>query len=210
MNTPSPQHDVVFLVADRNIQAAVQGLLSRREALAIRPLNETIYTHSEHDPGCYLRAQDFLSPFRNRYAYAIVIFDREGCGNETQSRETLEAEVEARLDCAGWRHRARAVVLDAELESWVWSGSPRVDTALGWAECSLELRSWLIDRDWLEQDQVKPDRPKDAMEAALPFVRKPRSSSIYQELAGTVSLRRCTDPAFEKLRATLKEWFPPV
>ena len=208
MNAMTQQRDVIFLVADRNTQAAVQGLLSRRESLAIRSVDGTIYAHPEHDPGCYLRAHDFLRAFRNGYAYAIVIFDREGCGNEAEPRETLEAEVEARLAAAGWRDRAKVVVLDPELESWVWSDSPQVELALGWTERSPALRSWLVEHGFLEKDQAKPGRPKEAMEAALRCVRKPLSSAIYQELAEKVSLRRCIDPAFEKFRTTLQRWFP--
>jgi hypothetical protein len=202
------QRDVIFLVADRNMEAAVLGLLGRPESLAIRRVGFVIRTHPQRDPGCYRRAHEFLGPFRNRYAYAIVLFDREGCGNQTQPRETLEAEVEERLAGSGWRDRAGAIAVDPELESWVWSDSPQVDTALGWAGHTPALRSWLIERGLLERHQAKPGRPKEAMEAALRVVRKPRSSAIYQELAATVSLRRCADPAFLKLRNTLQGWFP--
>jgi hypothetical protein len=137
-----------------------------------------------------------------------VIFDREGCGNERESREKLEVEVEDRLRQNGWNDRARAVVIDPELESWVWSDSPEVEAALGWRGRSPELRSWLIGSGFLHEGATKPERPKEAVEAALRVVRKPRSSAIYQELAGSVSLRRCSDAAFAKLRLTLQEWFP--
>ncbi len=50
--------------------------------------------------------------------------------------------------------------------------------------------------------------PKGSMEAVLRAVRRPRSSSIYNELAAQVSLRRCVDPAFNKLKTTLQDWFP--
>ena len=43
-----------------------------------------------------------------------------------------------------------------------------------------------------------PPRPKEAMEAALRQVRKPRSSAIYLELAQRVSLRGHTEPAFQR------------
>ena len=208
MSSGGTQRDIIFLVADRNMEATVQGLLSRTESLAIRRVGSVIRTHPQRDPGCYRRAHEFLGPFPNLYAYAMVLFDREGCGNQTQSRKTLEAEVEDRLAHAGWRQRARAIVLDPELECWVWSDSPHVDVALGWKDRSPGLRTWLVENSLLDQDQVKPARPKEAMERVLRFVRKPRSSAIYRELAVTVGLHRCTDPAFEKLRTTLQRWFP--
>ena len=209
MNTSERQRDILFLVADRNTEAAVRGLLSRPRSLAIRSVEAVIRTHPEKDPGCYLRGHDFLRAFCNRYAHGIVIFDREGCGNEAQSREALETEVEKRLAKNGWADRAKVIVIDPELESWVWSDSPEVAEALGWAGRSPALRPWLTEKGFLQEIESKPYHPKEAVEAALRRVRKPRSSAIYRELAESVSFRRCIDPAFEKLTATLRAWFPP-
>jgi hypothetical protein len=50
-------------------------------------------------------------------------------------------------------------------------------------------------------------RPKEALEKALYAARKPRSSAIYQSLAEMVSLARCSDRAFIKLKETLRKWF---
>ena len=208
MSTVEAQRDIIFLVADRNIEAIVQALVSRPQALAIRSVTAVVHTHPERDPGCYLRAHDFLKAFRNRYAHGIVIFDREGCGNEDEPPETLESEVEQRLERAGWSGRAKVIVIDPELESWVWSNSPEVDAALGWVTESRDLRAWLTEKGFLVEETIKPLRPKEAMEAALRSARKPRSSAIYRELAEKVSLRRCTDPAFGRLKATLQKWFP--
>ncbi|MFB3133348.1 MAG: hypothetical protein ACE10K_12585, partial [Rhodothermales bacterium] len=53
----------------------------------------------------------------------------------------------------------------------------------------------------------KPQRPKEAVEAVLRATDTPRSSSLYRQLAQKVSLNRCDDPAFLKLKSTLQEWF---
>lgn len=209
MTTSRRQGDIIFLVADKNMEAAVQGLISRPESLQARTVEAVIRTHPEKDPGCYLRAHDFLRPFCSRYAHAIVIFDREGCGNEVKLREELEAEVENRLAKNGWTVRSRAVVIAPELETWVWSDSSEVDRALGWMGRDPALRPWLNEEGFLQQGETKPDRPKEAVEAALRLVRKPRSSAMYRDLAESVSFRRCIDPAFQKLVTTLQTWFPP-
>jgi hypothetical protein len=120
----------------------------------------------------------------------------------------LEADVEQRLATNGWADRARAIVIDPELESWVWSKSPEVDKALGWAGHVPALRPWLTQNGWLHESEAKPARPKEAMDAALRVVRRPRSSAIFRELAERVSFRRCTDAAFGKLITTLQTWFP--
>ena len=138
----------------------------------------------------------------------MVIFDCEGCGNENLSRQRLEEEVEGRLAANGWPDRSRAIVIDPELEAWVWSNSPHVDAAMGWTGRTPGLRRWLMEKGMLQATEQKPRRPKEAVEMALRVVQKPRSSAIYRELARTVGLERCTDPAFLKLKETLQRWFP--
>jgi hypothetical protein len=60
---------------------------------------------------------------------------------------------------------------------------------------------------YTQQGEVKPKRPKEALEQALRLARKSRSSSIFRQLAQRVSVKRCTDPAFLKFKATLQRWF---
>jgi hypothetical protein len=45
------------------------------------------------------------------------------------------------------------------------------------------------------------------LEKALRIVRKPRSSSIYFQLAQRISFRNCTDASFSKLKLCLTRWF---
>ena len=209
MSSAGEGGDLILLVADGNMKAALSGVLNRTRALKICQVVFEVVVHPQKDPGVLHRAHEALRPLAGKFAHAVALFDREGCGREAEERETLEADVEQRLATNGWADRARAIVIDPELESWVWSDSPEVDSALGWAGHVPALRPWLTKKGLLEQREAKPRRPKEAMEAALRLVRTPRSSAIYGELAERVSLRRCTDPAFQKLVATLQTWFPP-
>lgn len=140
----------------------------------------------------------------------IVLADRHGCGRETRSREELESGMERNLQSSGWDQRAAAIVIDPELEIWMWADSPHVDQALGWRERTPDLNTWLRAQGYLEPGQSKPRRPQEAMDAALRLAGKRRSSAIFQEIATKVSLSRCTDTAFLKLRRTLQNWFPPA
>jgi len=201
------QKDLVVLVADKNMAFAVKGILSRPESLAIRPVSAEVIVHPERDPGCRVKAQQMLAVFRNMCAHAIVIFDKKGSGAEQSSRESLEGEVRAGLERAGWRGRSAAVVIGPELEAWVWSDSPHVESCLGWAGRRPGLRDSLQQMGLLIEGQAKPQHPKEAMEEALRLVHKPRSSSIYLELAERVSLERCQDPSFVRFREILEGWF---
>lgn len=100
-----------------------------------------------------------------------------------------------------------AIVIDPELEAWLWSDSPEVDNALGWKGKSPSLRTWLKEKEFFKGDSLKPSPPKNAAEEALKKVFKPRSASIYYQAAKSVSLKRCEDPAFLKLKEKLTQWF---
>lgn len=204
------ESDLVVLTADKNMQFAIKGLLNRPQALGIRPISngDNFYIHPERDPGCLHHADDFLRPFFMRIEHAIVMFDREGCGKDQRTRAELEEQVTSALSRSGWEERAAVIVIDPELENWVFSNSQELDAAMGWKGNDPPLRKWLEDQGYLVPGQIKPSRPKEAMEAALRRVRMPRSSSIYGTLAEKVSTSRCTDEAFQKLKATIKAWFP--
>lgn len=210
MNEVIYESDLVVLSADRNMMSAMESLLQRSQALSIRPITTSFYNHPERDPGCLLKADAFLRPFVNRFARAIVMFDREGCGQDEKTREELEEIVTAGLSRSGWGDRSSAIVIEPELENWVFSDSPEVDVAVGWAGNKPPLRSWLKSKGYLASNQIKPIRPKEAMEAALRDVKIPRSSSIYAQLAERVGLGRCMDPAFLKLKSVLQAWFPEI
>jgi len=206
--TDYPQaKDLVILAADGQIEFAVKGLLTRNLSIGFREISFDIFVHPEKDPGCLLRCHDFLRPFYRQYAHALVMFDRVGCGKEAFPRESLELEVEKRLSKSGWGDRSAVIVLDPELESWVWSDSPEVAPVLGWADKSPPLSLWLQQNGYLGVHQQKPERPKKAMEEALRFAKKGRSSSIYLELAKRVGVNRCVDPAFTKFKLLMKQWF---
>lgn len=199
--------DLVVLVADKNQAAAVKGLLSRPQALGIRSLAAEMAVHPNRDPGCRRTAHQFLRREAGRFSHALVIFDREGCGAESEACDGLEQGVRRNLSENGWGDRAAVLVIDPELENWVWSDSPHVEDALGWAKREPPLRDWLCNQGFLSKGQPKPPRPKEAMEATLRVVSKPRSSAIYYELAQKVSFTRCSDPAFRRLKDILQKWF---
>ncbi|MCK4659024.1 MAG: hypothetical protein KAV82_05830 [Phycisphaerae bacterium] len=202
------QKDLIILVPGKDEAAAIRGILSRPRAMKIRPITVELQQHPERDPGCRLRGHEFLRRETGRFAFALVLFDREGCGAETESREAIEGEVQRRLAKTGWGDRVGVIVIDPELEAWVWNDTSHVDELLGWQGQTPSLREWLVTSGFLSPNDIKPRRPKEAMEKALRQAEKKRSSAIYGQLAEKVSFKRCVDPAFVKLRTTLQNWFP--
>ena len=204
------QKDLIVLVADKNMEAALRSVLKRHESLETRQINFEILVHPHRDPGCLSNAHTLLQPFSQRYLFSVVVFDREGCGQEAKATAELESGVENLLFERGWTDRSCAITIDPELEAWVWKNSPHVSSALGWDDGVDNLYLWLKQKGYLEENENRPKRPKEALEAALRNVKKPRSSSIYAELGSKLSLKKCTDHSFLKLKSRLQVWFPPL
>ena len=200
--------DLVILAADKDLEYALKGLLARPEALGIRPVDADIFVEPEHDPACALRGVDFLGNLSAQYGHGLLIFDHKGSGREAMTPQDLQTSLNKAFAGSVWGERARAVVLSPELEAWIWSDSPHVDAVAGWRYRDPKLRLWLIEQNYLRESEAKPKRPKEAFEAALREAQKPRSASLYQQMAERVSLRRCTDAAFLELKGILSDWFP--
>lgn len=200
--------DLIILVADLDTENVLEGILPRlSQVCKTRAFTYDIRRHINRDPGCLNESADFLRPFIGQYIYALIVFDKEGSGQENKSRADIEHQVEQMLATNGWNTENVAVItIDPEVENWIWINSPHVAQSFGWKE-SVSLFDWLTINGFLEAGAVKPGRPKEAMEAVLRKNRRPRSASIYRVIAEQVSWKRCTDEAFLKMIRVLTKWF---
>jgi hypothetical protein len=94
--------DLLCLAADKNIEAALRGLLERPAAIGLRAVSFDVQVHPRRDPGCFHEAHEFLRPFRDGYRHALVVFDRDWEGAPAQAAIALEDAVRARLGGDGW------------------------------------------------------------------------------------------------------------
>lgn len=207
MTAPDEPGRLIVLVADRDIEETLKKVLDRPECLGMRPVVFECRRHPNRDAGCRANAAEFLRPFLNRFSHALVVFDREGCGS-SQPRDVIEQAVESELARNGWEARGKVVVIDPELEGWLWSDSPAVLRGLGWNQGYGELRSWLEEEEVWGHSAAKPDEPKTALNRTLQRTRRRRSARLYGEIAAGVALTRCQDPAFRRLKTVLQVWFP--
>lgn len=200
--------DLIILVADLDTENVLQGLLPRLEKVyGTHGFSYDIRRHPNRDNGCLNESPDFLRSFCTAYRQALVVFDKEGSGQETRGREAIETSIETALANNGWDvENVAAIAIEPEVENWIWVNSANMSNELNWREPQV-LYAWLQENGWREQDASKPTRPKEALEAVLRKTRKPRSASIYKNIAGKVSFTKCEDPAFLKLIDKLKSWF---
>lgn len=199
--------DLVCLVADSDMKAAIEQLFERPKSLGTRDFKFKVLKHQKHDPGCFKNSEEILDLYCSDTEHALVILDYDWGGVPASNGSELEGKLEQSLNKRyeeGW---AKAVVIEPELEAWVFSTSPHVAKILGWPS-NQDLRSFLTSSDLWMPEEPKPNDPKVALETALRRRQIPRSPSIYRQLAERVSTRSCTDRSFVRLKSLLKGWFP--
>jgi hypothetical protein len=108
---------------------------------------------------------------------------------------------------SGWEDRSKAIVIDPELENWIWSESPHVADAFGWKNPQQNMLQWAETNFEFTGNSCKPVDPKKCMISVLRETGKPFSMSIHSHIAKHASIAKCQDPAFHKLKETLAEWF---
>jgi hypothetical protein len=199
--------DLALLVADRNMESAMEGILSRPQALGVRAFSYEIDRHAGRDGGVRTTGPETLTLLRDEFRHGIVMLDLEGSGADTTSAVELEQELDARLSPI-WKTRAKTIVIDPELDAWAWGSENALRQALGWTE-NRRIRDWLAEHGYQFDARQKPIRPKEALEALMVKLNEPRSSALYRRVTGKISLNRCVDPAFDRLRNALQGWCPP-
>ena len=199
--------DLVVLVADIQQEKTIETLLTYRQAsLNIRKVSFDIYRHPSKDPGVYHDAANFLAAFVPQYKYALVVLDREWGGSPNNATE-MQQNLRTQLYSKGWSiTNCEVILIDPELEAWIWSTSPHVATIL--RTKSDKIKKLAQKRGYWTKGEAKPTRPKELLQDILKQQRRPSSSSIFQQLARKVGLARCQDPSFILLRETLARWFP--
>jgi hypothetical protein len=203
------KRDLIVVAADRAAQVMLIELLDRFPlALGLRPFTYEVIVHENRDPGCYTMGVEKLDLKAKEFEYCILIFDHEGCGAEHKSPPEIEIELEKQLTKGLWTDRNAVIVIEPELENWVWTNSIHTSAAIGWGNDREGLRSWLVAKAWLEPNEEKPKRPKEAMEASHKFkLNTPITSDTFQSIAAKASFKSCTSPSFQKFRSTITTWF---
>lgn len=214
--------DLIVLVADNDAEQTINSLLQRANLNYLFNINFLqngfdIIRNAGKDAGTRKDAPSLLRSYLTTHKHALVLFDYEGCGREGQvSCENVENELEEALTKNGWdKESVSVVVFDPEVEIWVWSGynSPQVRNFLGWKDTTTDLENWLEQNNFKKPGEIKPVRPKEAVEAIWRITRKKHSSSHFAQLATDISkknLDACNDRAFLKFKSTLQKWFGNV
>lgn len=186
-------NDLVVLVADTDMEHAMRALCRRYDDLGTRRFEFELRRYpavrrypADRDGGTRKWAHDRLRPESNRFRWALVLFDHHGCGSN-DDRQTIQRDGEKLLARNGWREgetlRAKVVVIEPELEAWMWGDLKTLGKCLGWGTDGRHLREWVRSSGLWHEGHPKPSDPKDAM------IRATREA---QHAVSDGSVRHCT------------------
>lgn len=119
MTGPSEQRDLLIVVADRNIEATVVGILSRPQALRIRPISFDVVGSGDAGPAGVARIPRFLACCGTQ-AHSPQRSD----GSRAQTQQ--EAQILRGLPGAGGKSQLQAMYGPFVLEV------DRLSATLGW------------------------------------------------------------------------------
>jgi hypothetical protein len=208
--------DCIFLLADKNMEATFLGFLTRVGfdlSLGIGKFEfdsaeDLIVDENGNDPGVYNRAHEFLRLYQRTHRHAIVVLDNAWEGSP--GVKAIEDNISKNMRKTGWDENNFAViVINPELEVWIIQDSPVVEQAFRFKQKNVSMRKWLEQKGLWDADALKPNDPKKAVEYILKISRTPRSSAIYYQITSRISIKRCQDPAFQKLCSIMQQWFAP-
>lgn len=208
--------DLVVFVADLTMEKAIETFLTRPDFhrphnLHVRPFDFDPRTDliriPGNDAGVFTKGHEWVRDFGRGYRHAVLVFDRE-YGTDADAT-ALRNDLCARVCATGWDlNRFCVVVIDPELEAWIWQRNQRVAAPLKFesvADMVAAVRAAGL--EWGD-GQAKPLRPKEALQAVVRQRGLGWSSAIHRSIIAGVSLVGCQDPAFVELRGALQGWFP--
>jgi hypothetical protein len=159
------------------------------------------------DGGIHRRAHKLLHPYLRSHQNALVILDKNFGGQLPAA--VVRREILSNLSSNGWQAgSAEVVVIDPELEVWLWQrGNPHIARAFRY-DGSVPLEEFLgVEGVW-PSAALKPARPKEAARILLRRFRAGVPMVVYARIIESVSVSGCQDPAFRLLASALRRWFP--
>lgn len=118
---------LLVIVADKDMRELFRGLFMRDdfpEQLGCRNVEieerDIISPPGEKDPGLFTRAEALARPFLKSHEHLLLVLDSKWQGSPGTKK--IKDNLGSRLEKNGWqKDRFAVLVIDPELEGWLWS-----------------------------------------------------------------------------------------
>lgn len=216
--------DIVFLVADGEMQATVEGFFenpafdTRLQCSRFEfDTKQDLIKHPRKDPGVYQDGHNLLKSYIATHDYAVVMIDFAFNDNlRTMNYQQFCETIKANMRAAGWPdERFFVMAINPELEVLMWQAdTSRIEQIFDYPREreGISLRDWLQRRGLWNAEELKPFDPKSAINIASSqsWGRKKTHSQLFKRIAKDVSFRGCEDESFNGLLHQIQAWYPRV
>ncbi len=216
--------DIVFLVADGEMQATVEGFFenpafdARLQCARFEfDTKQDLIKHPRKDPGVYQDGHNLLKSYVDTHNYAVVMVDFAFNDNlQTMDYQQFCEKIKANMRAAGWPdERFFVMAINPELEVLMWQAdTSRIEPIFDYPREreGISLREWLQQRNLWNADALKPADPKSAINIASSqgWGRKKAHTQLFKRIARDVSFKGCEDESFNGLLHQIQAWYPRV
>lgn len=216
--------DIVFLVADGEMQATVEGFFenpafdARLQCARFEfDTKQDLIKHPGKDPGVYQNGHYLLQRFIDSHRYAVVMVDFAFNDNlRTMDYQQFCDTMKVNMRAAGWPdERFFVMAINPELEVLMWhADTSRIEHIFDYPidRGAGTLRAWLQAKNLWDAGAPKPADPKAAIDAVRGqnWGRKKTHSQLFKRIAKEVSFKGCQDESFIGLLQQIQGWYPVV
>lgn len=211
--------DIVFLVADGEMQATVEGFFEndaydKRLNCERFEFNSKLdlVKHPQKDPGVFQTGHYFIKGYLQTHSYAVIMLDAQFGG--APEALIMRQKIKDNMIKSGWlEEQFYIMVIDPELEVLMWQEDTRgIEQIINYPGEPGALKQWLNERNLWPEDLPKPPDPKAAIDKirGQSWGRKKTHSQNFKRVASEVSFKKCQDEAFVGLWQQLMDWYPVV
>jgi hypothetical protein len=206
--------DLFLLTADADALAFMKSILSRHEALGIRPIIFEAMRHPMRDSGVIKDGPETARLYKGKCDKALLLWDYHGSGHESRySAEGSAIKIQERLDGVTWSENSGAVAVAPELEEWLWHSVPSVAAYFRVEQSKLT--------DWMDEyatknrstfEKVTKDLPKELFEfICIDKLKRSISPSDFEGIGKIAIINELQgSDSFSKILLSLRNWFPAL
>jgi hypothetical protein len=133
------------------MRASFEGFLTRNGfhhslgcgAFLFDSRSDIVVASGDNDPGLYVRGHELLRPFLSSHRYAVLVLDALWDGSP--GAINIKKHLTERVLATGWKDDCfQVIVIEPELENWIWQKNEHVARELGFDD----LDEMTADRDF--------------------------------------------------------------